>query len=246
MPNNYYNYNNDLLPGTKTRSQEIDEQFAAIEAAFDLLADSDDLTVGANLGGIDSGLADAYDVNTGGTSTLVDLQLVTFVPLETNTGASTLTYNGSSNFPIVRNDGTPVQEGDLIQGVPTMLLWDGTNSRWVHVGATAFQAAQNTRPSIIVVSASRDLAATDEQAILVCNTTGGAITLTVLANATLELPIGFIVHFYASGANDVIVAGAGGVTINFSIGTQTRAQYSSLSLVKTATDTWFLLGDQGA
>jgi len=37
-------------------------------------------------------------------------------------------------------------------------------------------------------------------------------------------------------------AGASGVTIN-GTGTKTRAQWSAASLLKTATDTWTLIGD---
>ena len=50
------------------------------------------------------------------------------------------------------------------------------------------------------------------------------------------------VNIQQIGAGQVTVAGAAGVTLN-GTGTKTRAQWSAASLVKTATDTWTLIGD---
>ena len=69
-----------------------------------------------------------------------------------------------------------------------------------------------------------------------------AITVTVPLNATVAFPIGAIVNLQQIGAGQVTVAGASGVTLN-GTGTSTRVQWSAASLIKTATDTWTLIGD---
>lgn len=242
MPNDYYNYNNDLLPGTKTRSAEIDEQFAAVEAGFDLLSGQAELAVGANIAGTDGGTADNYAVTTiGGQTTLVDLQLVTFVPTATNTGASTLTYNGGSNFPIVRNNGLPTEGGDLVAGIPVMLIWDGTNNRWVIIGSTAQQISEQIRPGVKTeAGATYTLALADEAFVI--NFTS-ACTVTVPPNSSIPFAVGSIVHLHQAGAGQVTVAQGAGVSIRFSIGLKARTQYSTLSLIKVGTDEWHLIGD---
>ena len=243
MPNSYYNYLIDLLPGSKTRSLTIDQQFAAIEAAFDLLGDPGDLNSGAGIYGTDTGSADAYIVtNSSDGVALIEGQLITFKPAEANTTASTLSANGNPNVALVRSDGEDLQANDLIAGVPVFAIYDGT--RWVLLTPTPSQVFN--RPNIIPVAASRDIAAADESAILNVDTSGGDITLTLPANATTALPIGFMTHLYNTNANDIIVAPAGGVTMNNAIGPRTRATFSTLSVVKIAINEWMLLGDATA
>ena len=69
-----------------------------------------------------------------------------------------------------------------------------------------------------------------------------AITVTVPANSSVAYATGAIINLQQIGAGQVTVAAAAGVTIN-GTGTKTRAQWSAASLVKTATNTWTLIGD---
>ena len=69
-----------------------------------------------------------------------------------------------------------------------------------------------------------------------------AITLTVSPNSTYAFATGAQVNIQRIGAGQVTVAGGSGVTIN-GTGTALRAQWSAATLVKTATDTWTLIGD---
>jgi hypothetical protein len=77
---------------------------------------------------------------------------------------------------------------------------------------------------------------------LVTLSNAAAITLTVPTNASVAFATGAVINIQQIGAGQVTVAGAAGVTIN-GTGTKTRAQWSAASLVKTATDTWTLIGD---
>jgi hypothetical protein len=77
---------------------------------------------------------------------------------------------------------------------------------------------------------------------LVTLSNAAAITLTVPLNATVAYATGAVINIQQIGAGQVTVAGAAGVTLN-GTGTKTRAQWSAASLIKTATDTWTLIGD---
>lgn len=69
-----------------------------------------------------------------------------------------------------------------------------------------------------------------------------AITLTVPANANVAFPIGTVITVEQVGAGALTVAAAGGVTVN-GVSLVFRTQYSVAWLVKTAADTWELVGD---
>jgi hypothetical protein len=73
-----------------------------------------------------------------------------------------------------------------------------------------------------------------------------AITLTVPTNsATPGFVAGDQINLLQTGAGQVTVGGAG-VTINGTPGLKLRAQWSSATLIKRATDTWVLVGDLSA
>jgi hypothetical protein len=73
-----------------------------------------------------------------------------------------------------------------------------------------------------------------------------AITLTVPTNASVAYPTGTQINLLQTGAGQVTIAGAGGVTVNATPGLKLRAQWSSATLLKRNTDTWVLLGDLSA
>jgi hypothetical protein len=71
-----------------------------------------------------------------------------------------------------------------------------------------------------------------------------SITFTVPTNASVAYPIGTEIAMEQVGVGSLIVAGAGGVTINSRGGDLTLAgQFSVAMLKKVATDTWTLTGD---
>ena len=82
----------------------------------------------------------------------------------------------------------------------------------------------------------------DDNGKLVTLNNASAITVTVPANSSVAYATGAIINLQQIGAGQVTVAGAAGVTIN-GTGTSLRAQWSAASLIKTATDTWTLIGD---
>lgn len=83
-----------------------------------------------------------------------------------------------------------------------------------------------------------------DQSKMVSLTNGSAITLTIPTNASVALPVGCIISLLQGGAGQVTVTPAGGVTLlSADSFTNLRVQYSTATLWKQATDTWYLAGD---
>lgn len=92
-------------------------------------------------------------------------------------------------------------------------------------------------------TASYTLVLTDEGKLIQQNV-ATANNLTVPTNATVAFPVGTQITIVSIGAGQVTIVPAAGVTINSAGGAlKLRVQYSSGTLIKTATDTWLLVGD---
>lgn len=94
-------------------------------------------------------------------------------------------------------------------------------------------------------TASYTLIAADGGKLIEVNS-AGATTLTVPTNASVPYAIGTQINILQTGAGQITVAGAGGVTVNATPGLKLRTQWSSATLIKRATDTWVLIGDLSA
>jgi hypothetical protein len=73
-----------------------------------------------------------------------------------------------------------------------------------------------------------------------------ANNLTVPLNSSVAFPVGTQVSLLQVGAGQMTVVPTGGVTINPASMLKLRAQWSSATLIKRATDTWVLVGDTSA
>jgi hypothetical protein len=73
-----------------------------------------------------------------------------------------------------------------------------------------------------------------------------ANNLTVPLNSSVAFPVGTQISLLQVGAGQMTVVATGGVTINATPGLKLRAQWSSATLIKRATDTWVLVGDLSA
>ena len=74
----------------------------------------------------------------------------------------------------------------------------------------------------------------------------GGATLTVPLNSSVSFPVGTSILVTQTGASQVTIAGAVGVTVNSSNGLKLYGQWSSALLIKRAPDTWLLSGDTTA
>jgi len=75
-------------------------------------------------------------------------------------------------------------------------------------------------------------------------TNGSAIDARIPLNSGTAFPIGTRIELLQGGAGQVTVAPTSGVTVNSSGGkTKLAAQYAQATILKVATNTWYLFGD---
>jgi hypothetical protein len=170
------------------------------------------------LGSVDNTADSAKPISTAA-QTALDLKLASATAASTYAPIASPTFTGTVTVAaagVAFTDGTQTREG-----VPS-------------------------RTTISQKTASYTLAALTERDSMIEMNSASATTLTVPTNATVAWPIGTSIDILRVGAGAVDVAAASGVTINATPGLKLRAQWSSATLIKRATDTWVLVGDLSA
>jgi hypothetical protein len=87
------------------------------------------------------------------------------------------------------------------------------------------------------------LAATDAGKLIAINSTSN-LAVTVPVNSSVSIPVGSRIDVVRLNTGDVTLTAAVGVTINSKDSKiKLAARYSAGTLIKTATNTWLLIGD---
>jgi hypothetical protein len=151
--------------------------------------------------------------------------------------------NGAATTNFLRADGTWAVPaggtgGSAIVQQPnpptdTTVLWADTDE---------VSLEENVRYLSTNAGTSYTLVAGDRGKLILCSNASPQ-TVTVPPNASVAYSIGTQIDLVQTGAGVLTVAQGGGVTVNATPSRAFRAQYSGASLVKTATDTWLLMGD---
>lgn len=132
---------------------------------------------------------------------------VTFLPSGANTGAATLAVNGLTARAIVKGNGTALVASDLAGGVPTTVVYDLANTRWVLMNPlkisdgwlssnVALKNANNnfSASQTIALNDNPSLTVTDSDAsmsvIVQANGTGGGAVI----GTTTNHPIRFVTN----------------------------------------------------
>jgi urease beta subunit len=86
-----------------------------------------------------------------------------------------------------------------------------------------------------------------DAAAVVTASNAAAQTYNIPLNSAVAYPIGSQISLIQIGAGQVTIQGISGVTVASASGTPTtpklRTQYSAATLIKVATDTWYVVGD---
>jgi hypothetical protein len=122
----------------------------------------------------------------------------------------------------------------------------GNDANFASTVTTSLAGKVPSATPISQKTASYTLASVNEKDSMIEMNAAGATTVTVPTNAAVPFAIGTSLDILRVGAGAVDVAAAGGVTINATPGLKLRAQWSSATLIKRATDTWVLVGDLSA
>jgi hypothetical protein len=151
-------------------------------------------------------------------------------------GDANFTNLNTDKIESVVEDETPQLGGNLSLNSNNI---EGTG----HIGITGNVVAQS---AINAQTGTTYTTVLSDASVLVTLNNGSAITLTIPANSSVAYPTGTKIDLAQIGAGQVTVAGAGGVTVNATPSLAFRAQYSAATCIKTATDTWLLVGDLAA
>lgn len=134
---------------------------------------------------------------------------------------------------------TPIQTL-IMSGSPSSGI-SGFSGRSGYSGITSGAVSWRT-----ITSANATLAIGDAQSGIIMNSPN-AQSVTIPTNATVAFPVGSNIIIISNGIGIITVVGAGGVTLNYRAGLSAalKGQYSAATVIKTATDTWLLMGDIG-
>ena len=98
-------------------------------------------------------------------------------------------------------------------------------------------------PAVVPISATEYTLNGTEGSSCLYFTSMDAITLTIPADADVDIPINTSILIVQAGSGAILFAGGSGVVLNSFNGlNQTGGQFAGASLLKTAANTWYLSG----
>lgn len=167
----------------------------------------------------------------------------------TTVNSETLTIN--DNIIVLNNNeaGTPSENAgiEVERGTSTNVLvrWNETDDCWefTNDGTKYERIVGDTLTS--AQTAAYTLVLGDRSKMVEMSVASGH-NLTVPTNSNVAFPVGTTITVLQTGAGQTTIAGQSGVTVNATPGLKLRAQWSSATLIKRATDTWVALGDLAA
>lgn len=161
---------------------------------------------------------------------------------------SNITFSGSSSGTMTLQSASiasgtvtiPAGTDTLVSTSATQTLTNKTidyNSNTIsNLPSTNFDLTINAQ-----TGTTYTLVAGDKNKLVTLNNSS-AIALTVPANSSVAYAVGSQINIQQIGTGQVTVAGASGVTVN-GTGLKLRSRWSAATLIKTATDTWTIVGD---
>ena len=181
----------------------------------------------------------------GGNSGSVTLSINTSVTADLST-SQTLT-NKTLTSPVITtptltlDSTTSTTNGRMawVQATDKIVVGDGTNAVEFAPSTILFNAQTGTTYTFVLTDKDR----------LVTASNGSAQAYSVPTNASVAYPVGTQINIIQIGAGQVTIsASTPATTTILSTGAtaaspKLRAQYSSATLIKAATDTWYVVGD---
>lgn len=164
----------------------------------------------------------------------------------TTVNSETLTIN--DNLIVLNNNeaGTPSENAgvEIERGTSTnvQLRWNETTDCWEFTNDGTNYQRIFTDTVTNAQAASYTLVLADSGKMVEMNN-ASANTLTIPPNSSIAFPVGTTITVLQTGAGQCTLTAGAGVTINYTPGLKLRAQWSSATIIKRATDTWVALGD---
>ena len=119
----------------------------------------------------------------------------------------------------------------------------GDDANFASTVTTSLAAKVDSYTPITQKTASYTLSTLDHRDDLIEMGSASALTLTIPLNSSIAYPVGTSFDVLQTGAGQVTIAGAAGVTVNATPGLKLRTQWSSATVFKRAENTWVVYGD---
>jgi hypothetical protein len=119
----------------------------------------------------------------------------------------------------------------------------GDDANFASTVTTSLAAKVDSYTPITQKTASYTLSTLNHRDDLIEMGSASALTLTIPLNSSIAYPVGTSLDILQTGAGQVTIAGAAGVTVNATPGLKLRTQWSSATLFKRAENTWVVYGD---
>ena len=160
----------------------------------------------------------------------------------TNTASATMNVDSIGTKTMIRGDGQTLLPGDIVAGGVYWMTYEAGADKIV------LHNPSNQR-SVVGVNPQTDnytLAIADAGKVVTMSHSSSK-TVTIPANASVGFVIGTVIAIQQIGTGTTSVAGDTGVTLNgASAGSGALlSRYSSVAIVKTATNTWLMSGAHG-
>lgn len=159
--------------------------------------------------------------------------------------------NSLSVLPAAANGKTLVTNS----GTSTGLEWQDFPSSFTNLSAATLNVSGNAVFHIAIVSKNTSYTPAvgdiSDDGKLILFSVSGSHTFTIPTNANNPYPIGTQISVVQTGAGQISIVGASGVSINCTpqpaVNTaKLRTQWSSATLIKIGTDGWIVIGDLSA
>lgn len=153
--------------------------------------------------------------------------------------SSVTTATGYRKLVVVYND-----HANALQTIArdTVIDFSPSSDTTGATGAAGAPGGFNSVQSIVAITGTYTLLLTDLGALLKANS-ASAFTITVPPNSSVGFPVGGHIDFFQYGAGQVTIAAGAGVTIRSNPGLKLFGQYTGATLIKAATDEWYLVGN---
>jgi len=164
----------------------------------------------------------------------------------TTVNSETLTIN--DNLIVLNNNeaGTPSENAgiEVERGTSTnvQLRWNESGDYWEFTNDGTNYQRIFTDTVTNAQSANYTLVSADAGKMVEMGV-ASANTLTVPPNSSVAFPVGTTLTVLQTGAGQCTLTAGSGVTVNATPGLKLRAQWSSATLIKRASDSWVALGD---
>jgi hypothetical protein len=119
----------------------------------------------------------------------------------------------------------------------------GDDANFASTVTASLAAKVDSYTPITQKTASYTLSTLNHRDDLIEMNSASALTLTIPLNSSIAYPVGTSLDILQTGAGQVTIAGAAGVTVNATPGLKLRTQWSSATLFKRAENTWVVYGD---